>query len=149
MNVNHAKLELGWCRILEKVRNRVTQWADLNVIKSILGQGEISEGVNLLHQEIDTCIAVYHVPLISISMYRCSNCCFQVRINQELVHGQRVQALAAERDRAELRETLRELQEELFQYTRGNRNRAPYNLPRDRAEQVLHNIGEVNPLLRV
>jgi hypothetical protein len=59
--VDHPKLELDWFRVLQSVHGRVTKWADLNIIRSILAQQDISECVDFLHQRIDTCIASYHV----------------------------------------------------------------------------------------
>jgi hypothetical protein len=40
------------------------RWADLNMVHSILTQGDISEGVDAMHQKIDTCIAVYNVTFL-------------------------------------------------------------------------------------
>jgi hypothetical protein len=65
------------------------------------------------------------------------------------VHGQNIQALAAARDRIELRETLQELQQQLSQYTGGSRSDAPHNLSRDRATEVLNSVTNVGLLSRV
>jgi hypothetical protein len=56
-----SKLELDWSRMLRSVRDRVVKWADLNIMQSILAQRDINEGVNALHQKIDTCVAAYNV----------------------------------------------------------------------------------------
>lgn len=37
------------------------RWAKLNMMKSILSQQDISEGIDRLHQHIDTCLAICHV----------------------------------------------------------------------------------------
>jgi hypothetical protein len=75
--------------------------------------------------------------------------CCQVRIGQAIVHGQRTQALVAERDRNELQEILQGLHESLSQYIRDNRrSRAPYGLTRRAAEVVLHSVEQVGLLPR-
>jgi hypothetical protein len=72
-----------------------------------------------------------------------------VKINQELVRGQRVQALAAERDRIELRGILRDFQEQLSRDALKDRLHTPYSLLRNAATaDALHNIEEVGPLPR-
>jgi hypothetical protein len=79
-----------------------------------------------------------------------TDACCQVRIGQELVHGQRVQALAAERDRSELLETLRDLQEKLSRSALEARAYAPYSLLHSAIladENVLRNSNDVRPLL--
>jgi hypothetical protein len=37
------------------------RWAKLNIMKSILAQQDICEGIDRLHQHIDTCLAICHV----------------------------------------------------------------------------------------
>jgi hypothetical protein len=73
-------------------------------------------------------------------------CFCQVRISQELVHGQKVQALVAERDRIELREALRDLQEKVSQNSLRTRVHAPYRLPSNIPEEPLY-TEMVGPLL--
>lgn len=59
-------------------------------------------------------------------------------MSQELVHGQKVQALVLERDRIELREVLRDLQEKVSQNSLGTRGRAPYSPPSNIPEEPLY-----------
>ena len=47
--------------MLLSVRNRVMKWADLNIMQCILAQRDINEGLDDLHQNIDTCMVAYHV----------------------------------------------------------------------------------------
>ena len=59
--VHFSKPELNWYSVLESVHSKVMRWAELNMMKSVLAQQDISEGINHLHQRIDTCLAIYHV----------------------------------------------------------------------------------------
>lgn len=59
--------------------------------------------------------------------------------------GHREQVLAAERDRAELRENMQRLHEVLSQYAHGTRVHPPYDVSSNAAaEEVLYNITEVD-----
>ena len=102
-----------------------------------------------MHQKIDTCIAVYHVLFPSIGLCSCANSFWQLKINQEVVHGHRLQTLAMERDRIELHETLQTLQEAFREYTRGNPTHAHDSLPSDAATEAIQSITEVGLSQRV
>ena len=74
-----------------------------------------------------------------------------MRIGQELLNSHRVQALVAERDRIELRETIQDLLKAFSQYTLENRTRTHYSPPRGggTTTYVLYGIAKVGLLLRV
>jgi hypothetical protein len=73
---------------------------------------------------------------------------YQVRIGQELVHGQRVLAIAAERDHNALQETLRDIQEKVSRSMLETRARTPYSrLPNTIPKEILHAIESVCPFL--
>ena len=130
------------------VRSKVTRWANLNIVQSILAQRDINEGVNDLHQKIDTCIAAYHVLFLFTSASGCVDFFCQVRIGQELVRGQRVLAIAAERDHNALQETLRDIQEKISRNMLETRAHTPFSRrPNTTPEEILHVIEGVCPFL--
>jgi hypothetical protein len=49
-------------RTLRIIHNRVSRWANLSTMRSLLRKGEIRGDLEDLHRKIDTCISTYQVP---------------------------------------------------------------------------------------
>ena len=145
--VDHSELQVDWCRILQSVHEKVDQWANLNKMKTLLKQGQISGDIDRLHKEIDKCIRTYNVLFLSICTCSCPyflNPSFQVRTGQELDQGQREQTCIAECDRTELRDIMENLLERFSLYTSEDRAGEPHSPPRGAAvDEIVHNIEEV------
>ena len=145
--VDHLELQVDWCRILQSVHEKVDEWANLNKMKTLLRQGEISGDIDRLHKEIDKCMRTYNVLFLSIRTCSCPhflNPSFQVRTSQELDQGRREQTGIAECDRTELQDIMENLLERFFPYTSEDRASEPHSpLCGTTVDEIVHNIEEV------
>ncbi|KAF8964650.1 ras guanine nucleotide exchange factor domain-containing protein [Flammula alnicola] len=75
--------------IIVRIHRKVKEWGSWNQLKSFLQQGEIKDGIDRLHRDIDAAMMK-----------------FNIQVNMEMTRGQLESKAIQERDKAEIRDLL-------------------------------------------